>query len=127
MSASEIVNEEYVNAHLVDKLIRLFDEPTYENLSNILIYSMQFIGKLKKLPGETKKLMVINSIVRFVDISDISGELEPIVLKMLPVMIDRLIAVDKHKIKLNPQAKGFVLKAFGLCRSLLKKCTCFSK
>lgn len=124
---TDIANEQYINFELVDKLIQLFDSPTYENLSNILIYSIQFVGQAEKLPGETKKQMVINSLVRFVDISDITGDLEPVVLKMLPVMIDRLIAVDKHRIKLNPRTKTLLVQAWGVCKSLVKKCCCSSK
>lgn len=121
---TEIINEQFVNAHLVDKLIQLFDEPTYENLSNILIYSIQFVGNFEKLPGETKKKVVIASITRFVDISNISGELEPIVLKTLPVMIDHLISVDKHTITLNPKAKGLVRKAWTICKTVFSRCAC---
>jgi len=111
-----------VHLELVQKLTQLFREPTFDNITNILIYTMQFLGRLKGVPGQKKKEIAVNSIVHFVDITDMTGDLEPVVLRILPGMIDNLIAVDKHSLVINPRAKNIFRKALGLVKSIPFPC-----
>lgn len=121
------LDETYVNLDLVTKLIALFRQPTFDNLTNVLIYTLQFLGALKSIPGATKKKMAINSIVRFVDVTDMAGDLEPVVLRVLPGMIDSLISVDKHKLVINPKAKSIFGKVVGVVKSIPFPCKACKK
>ena len=124
---SELIDETYINVDLVDKLLALFRQPTFDNLTSVLIYTLQFLGTLKSVPGETKKKMAINSIIRFVDVTDMTGDLEPVVLKVLPRMIDSLISVDKHNLVINPKAKGIFSKVVGVVKSIPFPCKACKK
>lgn len=116
------LDETYVNLDLVDKLLALFRQPTFDNLTSILIYTLQFLGTLKGIPGTTKKKMAINSIIRFVDATDMTGDLEPVVLRVLPTMIDNLISVDNQKLVINPKAKNIFGKAVSVVKSIPFMC-----
>ena len=116
-----------VHLDLVQKLIQLFREPTIDDIANILVYTLQFLGRLKDIPGKKKKEIALNTIVNFVDVTNITGNFEPVVLRMLPSMIDNLIAVDKHSLVINPRAKNIFSKSIGLIKSTPFPCKACKK
>lgn len=77
---------------------------TLEDIPNLILKIMRISEDLEDenegtiLTGSQKKDLVIKTIVFLLDESDITGSLEPILLPMLPTMIDNLIDVDKGNI-----------------------------
>lgn len=120
-------NPDDYDAELVSVLIRTFHQPRMENLAQMLMYSMKFAGGLKDKSGVRKKHIVMASILKVVDDTDMAGELEPVVMLMLPDLIDNLVAVDKNKLVINPRAKKVAYTVASLVKTLFSKCKCNKK
>lgn len=111
---------ENYDERIVEDLLYTFSKPSLENLTSMLVRTMQLVGSMKNKTGLEKKTVVIACIREVVDRSDVTGELEPIILNVLPPLIDNLIAVDNNQLVINPKVKGVVKKVLGLLRGCCK-------
>lgn len=108
--STAVVTTDY---RLVQSLLDRYQKITFENLPDVLIECMKFVSDSRELSGPEKKRVVIATVVDLVDASDLAGSLEPVVLHMLPHMIDKLIAVEKKQISINPSVyKGLTACCF---------------
>lgn len=97
-----------VYQNILNKLTRHGRNKTKEEalslatVSSLLIELMEFVEKFSLLSGFQKKEAVKTAISVLVDESNITGELEPIVLRMIPVLIDNFIKIkDGQKLRIN--------------------------
>jgi hypothetical protein len=85
---------------------------------------MTLAGSIKKISGESKKELVIELVLHAMEVTD-AGPLEvmePLVIVMLPQLIDSLISVENGKIKFNPKFISFFSKLKLKLKSLNCKC-----
>ena len=89
---------------------------TLEAMCGICIDIMQKVQKFKKLRGNQKKEVVIYTIYKLIEHVDpeMYKEYELIIEKCISSMIDIVIDIDKHKVKIK--------EGIGLLSSLLKAC-----
>lgn len=75
---------------------------------DIVTTSMRIVDRIADLRGEDKKEVVIRVVVRLVDESDTTGALEPLVLPMIPPLIEMILSIDKGalQIKVREAAHG---------------------
>lgn len=105
---------------IVEDLLYTFSKPSLENLTSMLVRTMQLVGSMKGKTGLEKKTIVVACIREVVDRSDVMGELEPFILEVLPTLIDNLVAIDKNRLVINPRVKGLFSKVLGLLRGCCK-------
>lgn len=105
-------------------VVFLHDTYNFTNMSNIttvVVDAMQLAQGMAELEGYQKKAVVIKAVTQFVDDTDAMGSLEPVLLRLVPVMIDNLIAADRQKLILHPQVGTGVLACIGICKNGKKK------
>lgn len=112
--------EQYVQK-LVDLLHTVFDTVSLGNLINVVIEGMEMVGEMEHLSGVMKKRIVMDGVTEFVDEKDALGVMEPILLDLIPVVIDQLIAADKQSLNLHPQVKEIARSCLGFCKTSKKK------
>lgn len=115
-----------VASHLLD-LLRARFRPTLETSTDMIILCMRAAATYQKLPGRCKKAAVTHAIVTFVDEENMTGVLEPVVLHVLPKLIDRLVEIDNQELVINPKVKSTAGKLSGACVSLADKLPCLRK
>ena len=99
---------------LVSYLRSIYDKPSMGSVVEMVVRAMEMVQCMKGLPtGAQKKAVVMRSLQQFIDDTDMMGVMEPVVLNIIPVMIDNLVAADRHKLKIHPAAVG--------CFSYIKK------
>jgi hypothetical protein len=93
-----------------------------DKIPTIIIHSMEIVEKFSNLVGYQKKELVVNVVTKVLDESDIAGDFEPLILQMVPVLIDQFVEVDQGKLKINTKLrKRFqtlmrsIWKLFGAC------------
>lgn len=72
------------------------DKVSYDGLVECVIKCMSMVGTISGLKGEQKKDLVIDLVVYVM-----SDDVEPFIKNVVPQMIDRLIMVEKGKLKFN--------------------------
>ena len=78
-----------------------------ENILDVVITSIQYLSRIRKMSGQQKKQTIIDATLLLLDETN-RGEMEyyePILKSMIPSTINTLIDVEKKKIKLNKRAK----------------------
>ena len=109
---AKLTNE--IITEIVALLHESFSTASLSNITGIVVKGMEVVGAMEDLSGKVKKGIVMDSTIRFIDDTDAMGVLEPIVLEMIPFVIDNLIAADKNQLVLHPQIKKTVYRCFGL-------------
>lgn len=77
------------------------DKVSLSNLVNLCVKTMQFASRLTSLRGSEKKKLVIAVFDKFNKEHD-----APLVLDILPELIDAFVDVDKHKLRINVNKKS---------------------
>ena len=97
-----------VYQNIINKLTKKGREKVREQslsmstVSLVLIDLMESVEKFTILNGYQKKEAVKTVIAVLVDESDIAGELEPVVLRLIPILIDNFIEIkDGSKLSIN--------------------------
>lgn len=85
---------------VIKKLINC-NKLTMETLPDLIIICMEVVENIKHINGNDKKKVTIGLIVRVIDDSNVTGMMEPFILRMLPGMIDNIIKVDKGKLHID--------------------------
>lgn len=108
------MSHENYEESIVEDLIITFTKPSLENITSMLVRAMQLAGSLKGKTGLEKKTIVISSIREVVDRTNMAGDLEPLVLSVIPSIIDNIVAVDNNTMVINPKLKGVASKVVGV-------------
>jgi hypothetical protein len=93
----------------------------------LVIKTMELVENLRDLSGDEKKDLVIEVVKTVVDDTDMTGSFEPIILPMLPVLIDQLVMVADGKMKINTGLKAKVTGCFVSVKTLFTNCKCCKK
>lgn len=112
-NVSEIINEMYD-----------MEEIKLENIPTLVVDIMKIVEGYNTLSGIEKKRLVIDTIKKIIDISNVTGTLEPIVLMMVDSMIDKIIDVDRGNIVINGKYKDNLKRLFWKCRNTCERTCC---
>lgn len=101
---------------IVDEMVgKLGDgKVTMEDMVDLTLEAMRFMSDMKQLDGPTKKanvIYILQSLVRKTN----AGEwdvFDPLLIKLIPKVIDTIVSVEKGKIVINPKAKKCLSKVF---------------
>lgn len=96
---------------IVSALINMSEKFSYEKLIEILPKLIIHVENYKNLSGTEKKSIVINMLKHLIDITDGPGNddvWDPILKRLVPVLIDTLITVDQGKLKLKKKTRKFL-------------------
>lgn len=83
-----------------------------ENLTRIVTHIMKVASTMKGLKGEEKKKAVTMAVSQCIDVSDMAGPFEGLVLALVPALCDTLIDVEKGKLKINKRPCGGLFQCF---------------
>ena len=116
MSAlEEVLNSQDVN-DFVEALSTNFKDISAEKIIELLPKIIQHVQKYKKLTGEQKKALIIKVLNLVIDKTDGPGDdeiFDPILKRLVPVLIDTFVKIGKNKIKFKKP--GFLARCFGRC------------
>lgn len=93
------------------------DGVSFSNITDVVIDGMSMVGQIQNMAGESKKQLVIDMIIYLINNTD-SGPFEvfePLVLNVVPNIIDSLIDVEKGKLRFNNKIKKGIIKMFTCC------------
>lgn len=105
----------------IEKIIKEFQEKfkqkvTVQSVTDAVITLMNIMGKFSKVSGQDKKFIVTKVLIHIVKESNKGEEsdtiLENILINIIPILIDRLISVEKGKIILNKKASLQIKRCF---------------
>lgn len=88
---------------LVECLHSTYDSATLSNVTEATASCMVLVQHMSGFSGEEKKAVVVAAVTKFVDDTDLSGVMEPVVLQLIPVVIDQLVAADHNQLRLRPR------------------------
>ena len=116
MSALEgVLNSQDVN-DFVEALSTNFKDISAEKIIELLPKIIEYVQKYKKLSGEQKKALIIKVLNLVIDKTDGPGDdeiFDPILKRLVPVLIDTFVKIGKKKIKFKKP--GFLARCFGRC------------
>lgn len=104
----------------VNSIVKEFTNKFSENISVVnitdaMILLMQLVGKYNKLSGHNKKYLVIQiliSVVKNTNVGQMDELLDNILISVIPVIIDKMISVEKGRLVINPKIKNTCLPCF---------------
>lgn len=94
----------------IETIVKEFHEKfkqkvTVQSVTDAVITLMSILGKFSKVSGQDKKFIVTKVLIHIVKESNNNDEadtiLENILINIIPILIDRLISVEKGKIIIN--------------------------
>lgn len=85
----------------------------FSDIPDMVIVAMKHVEGFGVLSGADKKSAVIKIVTRLVDESDLCGPMEPLVLAIIPGMIDNLVEVDRGRLRIK---RGLVKKLVSMCK-----------
>lgn len=100
---------------IVETLIEEFGDFSVETIPLVLPQLIAHVQIYKNMNGKQKKQTIINMLKHIVDVTDGPGNDEvwdPIIKRLIPGLIDTLIAVENGKLRMKKPKCKF----FGLCR-----------
>ena len=89
-------------------------EITAENLPELVIQFMKACESYKDMTGPEKKELVTQACVILIDVSDICGPFEAVVLNIVPHLCDMFISVEKGKLTIR--SPTYLSKIFKCCK-----------
>lgn len=108
----------------VDSIVRYFHDTveydfTYAEIPTLVIKAMKHVQSFKGMKGEQKKALVIEVVTRLIDESDVCGPMEPVILSVIPTMIDSIVSVDKGQLRIKPKLMD-KMKSIASCECVPK-------
>lgn len=109
------------------------DTITPMNIVSIVVNLMKFVDQFEDLPGDQKKQLILDILVKYVK-DELDGVDETIVVRIIeltvPTLIDTFISVDKKEITFKSQDKkvdpiNVELKNVIIAETSSKICFCF--
>ena len=88
-----------------------------ENIMDVTMEVMRDVSTLYYLHGKEKKQLVIDILIHVVNNTDAGAleSLDPIIIKMVPKVIDTIIKVESGKMKINKKPWIKCLSCFPCC------------
>ena len=99
------------------RLYSIIGSITIEQIPAALKVGIEVMESVKGLSGLEKKERLTQAIVYTVDRSNVTGSLEPMVLRMIPFMIDALVEVSDKGLRVNKRAKRGMKRVWDCCLS----------
>lgn len=75
-------------------------------LPEVITDAMKLVERIGKLSGVQKKRAVVGVVVELVDSWNIGGSMEPMLLAMIPVMIDTFVSVENGQMRIKKRSFG---------------------
>lgn len=100
----------------IEAIAITFKDISAEKLVDILPKIIAFVQKFKKLSGDQKKALIIQILNVIIDKTDGPGDdevFDPILKRLVPILIDTFIKIENKELKFKPPG------CFGKC---LTKC-----
>ena len=104
---SIVIIQNEVEKNVQNKFSKIFFKTNInvDNILNIIIYIMQLIDEYDNIEESTKKLLIINIIRKIVynyeKCINNSDKIHDFIDYILPLLIDKIILIDKRKIKVS--------------------------
>lgn len=118
MSVIEKILAEQDSIDFIEALAITFKDISAEKIVDILPKIIAHVQKFKKLSGDQKKALIIQILNIIIDKTDGPGDdevFDPILKRLVPILIDTFIKIDNKELKFKPP--GFLGRCFTKCCS----------
>ena len=118
MSVIEKKLAEQDTIDFIEALAISFKDISAEKIVDILPKIIAFVQKFKKLSGDQKKALIIQILNVIIDKTDGPGDdevFDPILKRLVPILIDTFIKIENKELKFKPP--GCIGKCFTKCCS----------
>ena len=118
MSVIEKILAEQDTIDFIEALAISFKDISAEKIVDILPKIIAFVQKFKKLSGDQKKALIIQILNVIIDKTDGPGDdevFDPILKRLVPILIDTFIKIENKELKFKPP--GCIGKCFPQCCS----------
>jgi len=102
----------------IEALSITFKDISAEKIVDLLPKLIAYVQKYKKLSGDQQKALIIKLLNIIIDKTDGPGDdavFDPILKRLVPVLIDTFIKIDNKELKFKPP--GFFGRCFTKCCS----------
>ena len=118
-NVSDVLKSESVlsgsTAELIEELVGLYPKFDIGDIASVLPKVIRHVKTLNKIEVSEKQEYIVNTLLILVDKTDGPGNddiWDPIIKRLIPGLIDTLIAVENGKLRMKKPK----CKLFGLCR-----------
>jgi len=118
MSVIEKILQQQDSIDFIEALAISFKDISAEKIVDILPKIIAYVQKFKKLSGDQKKALIIQILNVIIDKTDGPGDdevFDPILKRLVPVLIDTFIKIDNKELKFKPP--GFLGRCLTKCCS----------
>jgi hypothetical protein len=118
MSIIEKILSEQETIDFIEALAITFKIISAEKIVDILPKIIAYVQKFKKLSGDQKKALIIQILNIIIDKTDGPGDdavFDPILKRLVPVLIDTFIKIENKELKFKPP--GCLGRCFTKCCS----------
>ena len=105
MSVIEKILAEQDTVDFIEALAITFKDISAEKIVDILPKIIAYVQKFKKLSGDQKKALIIQILNVIIDKTDGPGDdavFDPILKRLVPVLIDTFIKIENKELKFKP-------------------------
>ena len=105
-----LINQDTID--FIEALSITFKDITAEKIVELLPKLIGYVSKYKKLSGDQQKALIIRLLNTIIDKTDGPGDdavFDPILKRLVPVLIDTFIKIDNKELKFKPPG------CFGRC------------
>ena len=118
MSVIDKILAEQQSIDFIEALAITFKDISAEKIIDILPKIIAYVQKFKKLSGDQKKALIIQILNVIIDKTDGPGDdevFDPILKRIVPLLIDTFIKIDNKELKFKPP--GCLGRCFTKCFS----------
>lgn len=118
MSVIDKILAEQQSIDFIEALAITFKDISAEKIIDILPKIIAYVQKFKKLSGDQKKALIIQILNVIIDKTDGPGDdevFDPILKRLVPILIDTFIKIDNKELKFKPP--GCLGRCFTKCFS----------
>ena len=105
MSVIEKILAEQDTIDFIEALAITFKDISAEKIVDLLPKIIAFVQKFKKLSGDQKKALIIQILNVIIDKTDGPGDdevFDPILKRLVPILIDTFIKIENKELKFKP-------------------------
>ena len=118
VSNIEEIIKDQDTADFIEALAITFKDITAEKIVDLLPKIISYVQKYKKLSSDQQKALIIRLLNIIIDKTDGPGDdsiFDPILKRLVPILIDTFIKIDNKELKFKPP--GFFGRCFTKCCS----------
>ena len=118
MSVIEKILSEQDTIDFIEAIAITFKDISAEKIVDILPKIIAYVQKYKKLSGDQKKALIIQLLNVIIDKTDGPGDdevFDPILKRLVPILIDTFIKIENKELKFKPP--GCLGRCFTKCCS----------